>query len=88
MSFMAAGMYGNAVSKLVKHNIISPIIPQLWDTSAMFDHHTNTFALIAHVVFGYSEHPSLMQFAVYLFSIVCIFTLKFKINKEHIRRIA
>jgi high-affinity iron transporter len=76
MTFMAAGMYGNAISKLVKHDYVNPIIKHVWNTTAFFDHHTNPMAMAAKVVLGFAEKPSLTQVMVYLIALSVIFFMR------------
>ncbi|UJF20347.1 MULTISPECIES: FTR1 family iron permease [Gammaproteobacteria] len=72
MTFLSAGMMASAVSKLITAGKLPAIIPQLWDTSPYFDHHSNWFALVLHVIFGYTEKPSLLQLATYIIMLVAI----------------
>lgn len=82
MTFLSAGMAANAVSKLSSIGLVPSLIPQVWNTTPYFDHHSNWLALIMHVVFGYTEKPSLMQLIVYTSTLVVIFALSKKVNSR------
>ncbi|BDM63241.1 iron permease [Shewanella sp. NFH-SH190041] len=82
MTFLAAGMYANAVSKLVKAKYLTLGSFQVWDTSAYFDHHSNPIALFAHVIFGYAEKPYMIQIITYIAALVIIFSMSSHISKK------
>ncbi|MEZ8967443.1 FTR1 family protein [Vibrio breoganii] len=82
MTFLSAGMAANAVSKLSSIGLVPSLIPQVWNTTPYFDHHTNWLALVMHVVFGYTEKPSLMQLIVYTSTLVVIFALSKRVNSK------
>ncbi|GEA49809.1 iron permease [Vibrio inusitatus NBRC 102082] len=82
MTFLSAGMAANAVSKLSSIGLVPSLIPQVWNTTPYFDHHSNWLALVMHVVFGYTEKPSLMQLIVYTSTLVIIFSLSKKVNSQ------
>ena len=75
MSFLAAGMAMNAVSKFTSAGLINPIINPLWNSTALLDHHTNWFGLFVHVIFGYTEKPSLAQLIAYVATLSILFIL-------------
>ncbi|MGF1904187.1 FTR1 family iron permease [Aliivibrio salmonicida] len=75
MSFLAAGMAMNAVSKFTSAGIINPIINPLWNSTALLDHHSNWFGLFVHVIFGYTEKPSLAQLIAYVATLSILFVL-------------
>ena len=75
MSFLAAGMAMNAVSKFTSAGLINPIINPLWNSTALLDHHTNWFGLFVHVIFGYTEKPSLVQLIAYVATLSILFIL-------------
>ncbi|MEZ9926334.1 FTR1 family protein [Vibrio breoganii] len=82
MTFLSAGMAANAVAKLSSIGLVPSLIPQVWNTTPYFDHHTNWLALVMHVVFGYTEKPSLMQLIVYTSTLVVIFALSTRVNSK------
>ncbi|PMG94283.1 FTR1 family iron permease [Vibrio breoganii] len=82
MTFLSAGMAANAVAKLSSIGLVPSLIPQVWNTTPYFDHHTNWLALVMHVVFGYTEKPSLMQLIVYTSTLVVIFALSKRVNSK------
>ncbi|GAM59626.1 putative cytochrome [Vibrio ishigakensis] len=82
MTFLSAGMAINAVSKLTAIDVFPAIIPQVWDTTPYFDHHSNWLALVMHVLLGYTEKPSLMQLIVYVAVLVTIFTMTKSVNRK------
>ncbi|GAM74427.1 high-affinity iron permease [Vibrio ishigakensis] len=82
MTFLSAGMAINAVSKLTAIDVIPAIIPQVWDTTPYFDHHSNWLALVMHVLLGYTEKPSLMQLIVYVAVLMTIFTMTKSVNRK------
>jgi len=73
MAFLAAGMAVNAAGKLVSADVLPAIIPQLWDSTAILDHHTSMFGRFLFVLFGYTEKPSLMQAIAYVGTLVIIY---------------
>lgn len=75
MSFLAAGMAMNAVSKFTSAGLINPIINPLWNSTALLDHHSNWFGLFIHVMFGYTEKPSLAQLLAYIATLSILFVL-------------
>ncbi|RYU68176.1 iron permease [Aliivibrio finisterrensis] len=85
MSFLAAGMAMNAVSKFTSAGIINPIINPLWNSSALLDHHSNWFALFIHVMFGYTEKPSLAQLIAYVATLSILFVLTKNQTKKLIK---
>ncbi|UJF17154.1 FTR1 family protein [Vibrio sp. SS-MA-C1-2] len=82
MTFLSAGMMASAVSKFISAGVLPSIIPQLWDTTPYFDHHSNWFALVLHVLFGYTEKPSLLQLATYIVALIVIFSWSKKVNHQ------
>ena len=75
MSFLAAGMAMNAVSKFTSAGLIDPIISPLWNSTALLDHHSNWFGLFILVMFGYTEKPSLTQLIAYVATLSILFVL-------------
>ncbi|MPW37377.1 FTR1 family protein [Vibrio sp. B1Z05] len=83
MSFLTAGIAAHAVAKLTSINVLPSIIPQVWNTTPYFDHHSNWLALIMHVILGYTEKPSLMQLIVYISTLLFLFSIrKVKLNTD------
>lgn len=73
MSFLSAGMLVNAIGKFTSAGILNPVISQVWDSSAFLDHHTSWLGLLMHVMFGYTEHPSLIQVIAYMATLILLF---------------
>jgi len=75
MSFLSAGMMVNAISKFTSAGLITPVIPQLWDSSALLDHHVSWFGLFMHVMAGYTEKPSLAQLVAFVLTLAILYLL-------------
>lgn len=82
MSFLAAGLFAHGVAKLISLHWVNPIIPHLWDTSAVFNHHTNPLALLLHVAVGYTERPSLLEVLSYLAVLAVIWLLSKRVENS------
>ncbi|GAD79255.1 FTR1 family protein [Vibrio ezurae] len=87
MALLSAGMAGQAVIKLSSIGLLPPIIPQLWNTTPYFDHHSNWLALIMRVMVGYTEKPSLMQLIVYIATFMAIFIISKNAKRKRVRAI-
>ncbi len=62
---LAAGLAMQATGYLIAADVVSPLIPSVWDTSALLSE-SSVVGQILHAMIGYTAEPSLMQVLVYV----------------------
>jgi high-affinity iron transporter len=62
---LAAGLAAQAARFLEQANLLPPIVPELWDTSAILSAASLPGQLL-HILVGYTPTPSGLQFACYV----------------------
>lgn len=74
LMLLAAGMSAAGAGFLVAADLLPPIIPQLWDSSALLSE-DSIMGKILHAMLGYSERPNAIQLLFYLATLGGIFLL-------------
>jgi high-affinity iron transporter len=74
IALMAAGMAAQAVAFLAQADIATMLGGRVWDTSR-FVSDDSILGRVLHVLFGYTDRPSELQFVVYLATVALIFGL-------------
>lgn len=74
ITLLAAGMAAQAVKFLDQAGLVTALGDTLWDTSAWLPQQS-IVGNILHVLIGYSEQPTAMQFVVYVAVIVAMWLL-------------
>jgi high-affinity iron transporter len=62
---LAAGLAAQAAGFLEQANLLPPIVPELWDTSAVVSG-SSLLGQLLHVLIGYTPTPSGLQLVCYL----------------------
>jgi high-affinity iron transporter len=68
---VAAGMAAQAANFLVQADIVPPLGPRLWDTSALLSDHS-LFGQMLHALIGYDARPAGIQLAFYVVTVAII----------------
>ena len=64
--FFAAGLLGGAVHEMQERGWLPLGSVYLWDLRTVFNHDTNILGSILHGLFGYSDHPTVLQGIAYM----------------------
>lgn len=65
LGFLAAGMAAQGIGFLIQADLVSPLVPQLWDTSAVLDEKSLPGRAL-HALVGYTDRPAGLQVLVYV----------------------
>ncbi len=65
LMFFAAGLLADAVENLQQLGWVTLLAHRLWDTSAVLNENS-ALGDVFHSLFGYADHPSVLQAAVYV----------------------
>lgn len=64
LMLLAAGLALQATGYLIAADVVPPLVPQVWDSSAMLSE-TSVVGQILHAMVGYTAQPSLAQLLAY-----------------------
>lgn len=77
---LAAGMAADAAGFLVQAGWLPPIIPGVWNTSAVLSEHS-IIGRVLHILVGYTQRPSAIQVIFYAGTIAVIMSLTRWVNR-------
>ena len=64
LAFLAAGMAAQGIGFLIQADLVPPLTPQVWDSSAVLDE-KSVVGRALHALVGYTDRPAGMQLLVY-----------------------
>ena len=64
LAFLAAGMAAQGIGFLIQAELVPPLAPQVWDSSAVLDEKSMVGRAL-HALVGYTDRPAGMQLLVY-----------------------
>lgn len=71
ITLLAAGMAAQAAGFLVQADLLPPLVPSLWDTSAILSQQSLLGRLLQTLI-GYTDHPAGIQVLFYVITLACI----------------
>ena len=84
---VAAGMAAQAAGFLVQADLLPPLVPMLWDSSALLSE-ASLPGKIVHVLTGYVARPSGIQFLFYLATLIIVGGLMMFLHRKKRARLA
>lgn len=64
LAFLAAGMASQGVGFLIQADLVPPLVPEVWDSSAVLDEKSMVGRAL-HALVGYSDRPAGIQLLTY-----------------------
>lgn len=87
LMLVAAGMASQAAGFLVQADVLPPLVPMLWDSSALLSE-ASLPGKIVHVLTGYIARPSGIQFLFYIATLTIVGGLMMLLNRKKLSRAA
>jgi len=82
LMLLAAGMASQAAWNLVVIEMLPPIVDSLWNSSAWLSQESLVGEFL-HVLIGYDENPSGMQFLVFVIALIAMVTVNHHLKSGH-----